>query len=423
MLDREAQRAPDGDTGAPGPSAPVAEAEIVDLIDPLRRYALARSRQPDDAEDVVQEVLLRMLDVRDRLTSGSALAYAIVTARNLMTTQARSTATFWRHRHRLIDLREPARPDDVVIDESEREALQAALSLLPPGRREALLAHVLDEEPVTAIAAREEASPGSVAAQLGRTRARLRVDYVVAARGVRLPTPRCRPVLLALSAGDLRRQSALRADGHLLTCRTCAELAPPLLERQRVLVALLPWLGLGPVLGFLRRAFRHTSVQVGTATTAVAAAGVGVAVWASSPQPAPPPTVQPSAAPTPTTGVFRLPGGQSLLPVPAGLAGTAGERVSGRSVPVSSVPANEGFWVGSGTKNRIWVQLQTDGHESKVTVEPGDIITFTGVLVPTGADFAGREGVSASEGAALLTREGAHIEVRTSALKVSQKAR
>jgi RNA polymerase sigma factor (sigma-70 family) len=409
---------PEGGPGRPAHPASVAEAEIVGLIDPLRRYALAHSPQPADAEDVVQEVLVRMLDVRDRLTPGTGLAYAIVTARNLIATRARSTAVFRRNRHRLIDLREPAEPEEVVIGASEREALRAALGELPPEQREALLAHVLEEEPVAALAVKDGTSPGSMAAQLARTRARLRVDYVVGVRSVRLPTARCRPVLLALSASDLRRQGALRAGAHLLTCKTCAELAPPLMERQRALVALLPWLGLGPALGFLRRVFRQPSVQVGAAGTAVVAAGVGAVLWASHPDPAPPP-VRP---PAPSVGLYRVPGGQSLLPVPADLASMSGSKVTGRSVPVASVPANEGFWVGDRARGRVWVRLNTSGRESKVTIKAGDVITFTGVLARNDADFARREGVSAAEGASLLKREGAHIVVGTSSLRIVRPA-
>jgi hypothetical protein len=40
-------------------------------------------------------------------------------------------------------------------------------------------------------------------------------------RRVELPTARCQPVLLALSAGDRRRQLALDAGGHLMQCPTC----------------------------------------------------------------------------------------------------------------------------------------------------------------------------------------------------------
>ncbi len=79
-----------------------------------------------------------------------------------------------------------------------------------------------------------------MAAQLARARARMRVEYVLVLRGVELPSDSCRSVLLALSIGDQRRQKALDAGSHLLSCATCAELSEPLLARKRVLVGLLP---------------------------------------------------------------------------------------------------------------------------------------------------------------------------------------
>src|SRR4029453_12856016 len=47
------------------------------------------------------------------------------------------------------------------------------------------------------------------------------------------PTTLCRPVLLALSAGDRRRQRDLDAGGHLLACTWGARLRGPLLDRRR----------------------------------------------------------------------------------------------------------------------------------------------------------------------------------------------
>jgi hypothetical protein len=108
--------------------------------------------------------------------------------------------------------------------------------------------------------------------------------------------------------------------------------------------------------------------------------------------------------------------------VPADLASMSGSKVSGRSVPVASVPANEGFWVGDRARGRVWVRLNTSGRESKVTIKAGDVITFTGVLARNDADFARREGVSAAEGASLLKREGAHIVVGTSSLRIVRPA-
>ena len=72
---------------------------------------------------------------------------------------------------------------------------------------------------------------GAVAAQLNRTRARLRVEYLLALEGAEPPTDRCRPVLLALSSGDRRRQREVDAGRHLLECDLCAKLSRPLMER------------------------------------------------------------------------------------------------------------------------------------------------------------------------------------------------
>jgi anti-sigma regulatory factor (Ser/Thr protein kinase) len=76
-------------------------------------------------------------------------------------------------------------------------------------------------------------SAGAVAAQLNRSRARLRVEYLLALEDVEPPSDRCRPVLLALSLGDRRRQRELDAARHLLECDLCASLSQPLLERGR----------------------------------------------------------------------------------------------------------------------------------------------------------------------------------------------
>jgi serine/threonine-protein kinase RsbT len=59
------------------------------------------------------------------------------------------------------------------------------------------------------------------------------VEYLLELEQAEPPTARCRPVLLALSAGDRRRQRDLDAGGHLLACGWCARLSEPLLDRRR----------------------------------------------------------------------------------------------------------------------------------------------------------------------------------------------
>jgi len=109
-------------------------------------------------------------------------------------------------------------------------------------------------------------------------------------------------------------------------------------------------------------------------------------------------------------------GGTSLLPLseaatPDGsLAEYVGEPAVGRGVTVLSVPADEGFWIGTSDADRVWVQLIGPG-ESPYVVRPGDTVSFDGVVVAHGADFPGRVGVGRDEGADRLADQDAHIEV------------
>jgi hypothetical protein len=80
------------------------------------------------------------------------------------------------------------------------------------------------------------------------------------------------------------------------------------------------------------------------------------------------------------------------------------------------VPANEGFWVGTGETDRVWVQL-TGADESGYVVTAGDRVVFTGTVVGHDAGFAGQVGVDPAEGADQLTKQAAHVEVAKSALR------
>jgi anti-sigma regulatory factor (Ser/Thr protein kinase) len=59
------------------------------------------------------------------------------------------------------------------------------------------------------------------------------VEYLLVSERVDPPTERCRPVLLALSGGDRRRQREVDAARHLLECDVCARLSGPLVGRGR----------------------------------------------------------------------------------------------------------------------------------------------------------------------------------------------
>ena len=405
--------------------APVTAArheDILELEPTLRRVVGARVRDPDTVDDLVQEALARVIAVRGRLDDEALAPYAIVTARNLVTSLAREEERGRRHRPRLVDPTEPEQPEDAALRQEEAAAVEAALSRLPDHEREAVVAHEVEGIDTATLAEARRSTPGAVGVQLARTRARLRLDYLLALRRVELPTARCRPVLLALSMGDRRRQLALDAGGHLMQCPTCASLSRPLVERRRSIAVLLPLLALWWLWRRIQAWASRKPVLASLA--AVSAATVTGLVLVpplverdQAPRPAPTTTTLPPGATAPGgggggSGVRLVVPGRSLLPVPGRevLARHAGQRVRGVNVPTRGVYADEGFWAGTGTGDQLWVQLAGRG-ESPFRVRPGQRASFTGRLVPSPPGFAERVGMVPSEGATLAGRQAHHIEV------------
>jgi RNA polymerase sigma factor (sigma-70 family) len=407
------------------PAADAREEDILELEPLLRRVVGARVRDPDAVDDLVQEALTRVIAVRGRLDDEAVTPYAIVTARNLVTSMAREAERLRHHQPRLVDPSEPERPEDAALRREEADAVEVALAGLPDHERETVVAHEVEGVDTATLAEARRSTPGAVGVQLARTRARLRLDYLLALRRVELPTPRCRPVLLALSAGDRRRQLALDAGGHLMQCPTCASLSRPLVERRRSIAVLLPLLALWWLWRRLQAWVRRRPVLASlTAASAVAVTGLVLVPPLVGRDQAPPPaptttTLPPGAAPGSAaagggggSGVRLVVPGRSLLPVPGRevLARHAGQRVRGEHVPARGVYADEGFWVGTGDGDQLWVQLIGRG-ESPFRVRPGQRASFTGRLVPNPPGFAQRVGMVPEEGAALAGRQGHHIEV------------
>jgi serine/threonine-protein kinase RsbT len=193
------------------------------------------ARVPDRAtvDDLVQETLARLLAAAARIEPGMLEPYAIVTARNAVASHWRDRDRQRRHQHRVIDLRSPEGPDEDILAREDREAVAAALTRLTDRERETLLAHEVSGQDTRSLAAELGSTAGAVAAQLNRTRARLRVEYLLAIERLEPPTERCRPVLIAISSADRRRQREVDAGRHLLECELCARLSEPLVGRGR----------------------------------------------------------------------------------------------------------------------------------------------------------------------------------------------
>lgn len=77
---------------------------------------------------------------------------------------------------------------------------------------------------------------------------------------------------------------------------------------------------------------------------------------------------------------------QSLLPVPSGGLGTyETEPATGRQVTVQSVVQDEGFWVGTSSRDRVYVEYGGDvGENEPQNAEPavGDKVNLSGEMRP-----------------------------------------
>ena len=363
----------------------------------------ARVADLPTVEDLTQETLARMLAARSRLDASALGPYAIVTARNLVRSWARTEKRHQRLSPGLADARRPEDPAEQAMEAEDRRVLAAALDQLSPADRDALVAHDVEGVATTELAAQLETSPGAVTLRLVRARARLRVEYLLGLRRVKLPTPACKPVLLALSGGETRRQRALGVGQHLLICPPCAALSEPLLQRRRPLAALWPAVGLERAIGWVRRRAREHPAQT-AATGAVAVVAVTLIALSVRDEPSRPVLFVPGDPP------IALSGSEPLAP-------HAGREVRAEGATVESVPTQEGFWVGSSRSDRVWVDLDGGGAISQ-PVTPGQRVSFVGRLVANHAELPAQLGLTAPADVAQLEAQGFHISITEETLRL-----
>lgn len=399
---------------------PLAAEEVDELAAVVRRVVRARVRDPHLVDDIVQETLARVLAQGADVEADARRPYAIVTAINLVSSTFRAEGRRARGLHRLVDLTSSELPEDELVRRDEGRSMSHAITRLSDRDREVLISHEVHDIPTKELASGAGTSAGAIAVRLAAARAKLRLEYVLAHRREDPLPARCRSVLLALSAGDRRRQSALDAQGHVISCDRCSALSEPLLARSRATVALVPLVAARGAVELVSSVVRgHPKATVAGAATVAAAlvvaqavAGAPAPVDADDPAPvatSAPPAEPPPAEPPPanTSGPVQVEG-VDLRTLP--LDELTGQPVAVRSAVIESVPADEGFWIEDGSGGRIWVQLSTP-DESAIEIRPGGRATFDGVLVETPEGFAAQVGVDETEGAGDLVPGGVHIEV------------
>lgn len=376
---------------------------VADLEPLLRRVIGARVSDAATLDDLVQETLARVLAVESRLDETSVEPYAIVTAQNLVRSHARAEERRQRLLPHLFDPRQPEDPADRASEHEERRALTDALGQLPPLERESLIAHHVEGVDTATIGRQQGGSARAVSVRLARARARLRVEYLLARQPAQLPTAACKPVLLALSSGDQRRQQTLKAGEHLQSCQSCAALCGPLVQRRRPLAVPWPASAVGPLFAKLRRGVRSHPLRTGAASTTIVAAVVAATLLVGDNQPTPALMVQQNPP-------IALSGRQPLAPY-------QDQTVKADRVRVYSAPADEGFWVGESADNRIWVDLDS-GDPLPRRVAAGQRVSFVGKLAPNGQQVLNEPSVGGPPDIAQLQQQGFHVHIDQTTLEI-----
>jgi RNA polymerase sigma factor (sigma-70 family) len=289
----------------------------------VRRTLAARTNDQHLIDDLTQETILRVTGTDRQLSDDERWAYAVVTARNLLVSHHRARSVHDRHLHRLVQHDPATDPEQHMIDSEQTAALASAMRRIDPDERDLLVRHEVTGTDLATLADEVSVSRGAIAMRLARARANLRLEFLLVFRRLSLPTERCRQVLLALAAGDRRRQAQLEAGEHVASCPVCTSLVGPMTERDRRVAA---WLlvPLGNAARRVRRALHGRWLHVAGAVLVAAGTG-GLLLLVTTDRPpdestgaattrpvtttagpaaaAPPPTTttQPTTTVTPTT--------------------------------------------------------------------------------------------------------------------------
>ncbi|HTT02376.1 MAG TPA: sigma-70 family RNA polymerase sigma factor [Steroidobacteraceae bacterium] len=162
------------------------EAQVLPHLDAAYRFALALTRAPDDAADLVQEAILRAFRGFQGLKATEAKPWLLTIVRNCYFTarerQRRETALPLRDDCDEIpeDSLVAAGPDPErsSIQEEQQRALGRLLPRLPREQREALILREIEDMSYRDIAAVTRVPIGTVMSRLARARVALKELWI-----------------------------------------------------------------------------------------------------------------------------------------------------------------------------------------------------------------------------------------------------
>ncbi len=167
------------------------EVLVLPHLDAAYRFARWLSRSPSDADDVVQEAILRAFRGFDALRGADVKAWLLTIVRN-----CHLTAVKQQQRRGLVPLPDehdaqdgPAMiattpdPESTSIRRDEERTLDRLMSALPEEQREILVLREIEEMDYREIAAVTNVPIGTVMSRLARARAALKARWLQEAEG------------------------------------------------------------------------------------------------------------------------------------------------------------------------------------------------------------------------------------------------
>jgi len=161
--------------------------DISRYIDELYPYAMVLTRNPVEAEDLVQETYVRALKAMGSLrTDSNVKGWLFTILRNIWLNQLRRRRTGPEMEmvvdERLADIAVETRKDPhaLYVSKTEHEQVREAIEQLPVEFREIILLREYEELSYQEIARLLGCPTGTVMSRLGRARSRLRILLSVA---------------------------------------------------------------------------------------------------------------------------------------------------------------------------------------------------------------------------------------------------
>ena len=167
------------------------EAQVLPHLDAAYRFARWLSRAPADADDVVQEAILRAFRGFDALRGSNVKAWLLAIVRN-----CHSTALKQQQRRGFVQLPEEndaqdgyamtattPDPESASIRRDEQRTLDRLIAALPEEHRTVLILREIEEMDYRQIATVTNVPIGTVMSRLARSRAALKARWLQEVEG------------------------------------------------------------------------------------------------------------------------------------------------------------------------------------------------------------------------------------------------